>query len=174
MAAPGAIGGAYSGYAYSPAGDKGRFVLPPTLRKAVKESSGGHKTLCLGFEGDDGCLVGFGLSRVEKLQQELEDDRERAVRMGDTTFNFKERAQQLFGFEQVPFDDSGRFVMPDYLRDLGMGGEGLFFQGAGDFFLIWNPAELEKQGPTYRAAQAACRKQMADAAAKARAKGAKK
>ena len=32
--------GGYSGQAWSPAGDKGRFVLPPAFRKAVKESSG--------------------------------------------------------------------------------------------------------------------------------------
>ncbi len=166
--------GSYSGYAFSPAGDKGRYVLPPAFRKAVKESSGGSKTLCLSYDGEEDCLVGFGLSRIDTLQKELEDDRERAVRMGDTDFNYKARAQQLFGFEQIPFDDSGRFVMPEYLRDLGMVGDGLFFQGAGDFFMIWNPAVLEKMGPAYRAAQAACRKQMAEAAAKAKAKGAKK
>lgn len=165
---------AYSGYAYSPAGDKGRFALPPTIRKLVKDSSGGHKTLCLAFEGDEGCLIGFGMSRVPMLKQELEDDRARAIQLGDKDFNYKERAQQLFGFEQVPFDDSGRFTMPDYLRDVGMGGEGLFFQGAGDFFLIWNPEQLEKQGPAYLAAKASCRKQMAEAAARAKAKGAKK
>ena len=161
----------YSGYAYSPAGDKGRYVLPPALRKMVKESSGGSKTLCLGFDGDEGSLVGFGLSRIETLQQELEAERDRAVQMQNTAFNYKARAQQMFGFEQVPFDDSGRFVMPEYLREIGMVGEGLFFQGAGDFFLIWNPEVLATMGPEYRAAQAACRRQMADASAKAAKKG---
>lgn len=165
---------AYSGYAYSPAGDKGRFALPSALRKKVRESSSDHKVLCLAFEGEEGCLIGFGQSRIALLQQELEADRARAVEMKDTSFNFKERAQQLFGFEEVPFDDSGRFVMPDYLREVGMDGEGLFFQGAGDFFLIWNPETLMKQGPAYLAAKASCRKQMAEAAARAKAKGAKK
>ena len=163
--------GTYNGFYYSPAGDKGRYVLPPAIRKAVKESSGGAKTLCLGIEGEDECLTGFGTSRIDTLQQELNDARERAVRMNDTTFDYKARAQALFGFEQVPFDDSGRFVMPEYLRDLGMVGEGLFFQGAGDFFLVWDPEVLFKQGPSYRAAQASCRKLMAEAAAKAAKKG---
>ncbi len=94
--------------------------------------------------------------------------------MSDAEFDYDTRAQQLFGFEQLPFDDSGRFVMPDYLRDLGEIEGGLFFQGAGDFFLIWNPDELAKMGPAYKGAQAACRKQLAEAAAKAKAKGAKK
>lgn len=166
--------GAYSGYAFSPAGDKGRFVLPPTLRKGVKDSSGGVKTLCLAAHESLDCLVGFGLSRVEKLQQKLDGEQERAVQMQNFEFDYDTRAQQLFGFEQLPFDDSGRFVMPDYLRDLGRVEDGLFFQGAGDFFLIWNPEELAKMGPAYKAAQAACKKKMAEAEAKAKAKGARK
>lgn len=166
-----AVPGAYSGYAFSPAGDKGRFVLPPAFRKAVKDSSGGTKTLCIGAHEKFDCLIGFGLSRIDKLQQKLDSDQERAVRMQDDSFDYDTRAQQLFGFEQIPFDDSGRFVMPDYLRDLGVVGDGLFFQGAGDFFLIWNPEELEQMGPAYKGAQAACRKQIADAAAKAAKKG---
>lgn len=164
----------YSGYAFSPAGDKGRYVLPPGFRKAVKESSGGSKTLCLAAHDKFDCLVGFGLSRIEKLQQRLDDEQERAIRSGDAEFDYDTRAQQLFGFEQIPFDDSGRFVMPEYLRDLGMVEDGLFFSGAGDSFMIWNPAELERQGPAFKGAQAACRKQVAEAAAKAKAKGAKK
>jgi MraZ protein len=163
--------GTYSGFYYSPVGDKGRYVLPPAIRKEVKESSGGSKILCLGIEGEEECLTGFGTSRIDRLQQELNDARDRAVAMQDTSFNYKERAQALFGFEQVPFDDSGRFVMPEYLRDLGMVDKGLFFQGAGDFFLIWEPEVLFRQGPSYRAAQASCRKLMAEAQAKAAKKG---
>lgn len=166
--------GAYSGQAYSPAGDKGRFVLPPAFRKAVKESSDGSKTLCLAAHDKFDCLIGFGLSRIEKLQKKLDDEQERAIRMNDEEFDYDTRAQQLFGFEQIPFDDSGRFVMPEHLRDLGMVGDGLFFQGGGEFFLIWNPEELERMGPAYKGAQAACRKLVAEAAAKAKAKGAKK
>ena len=167
MSAP----GSYSGYYYSLAGDKGRYVLPPAIRKAVKDSSNGSKILCIGIEGEDECLTGFGTSRIDTLQQELNDARDRAVQMKDASFNYKERAQALFGFEQVPFDDSGRFVMPEYLRDLGMACEGLFYQGAGDFFMVWDPEVLLRQGPAYRAAQAACRKLMAEAKAKAAKKG---
>lgn len=167
MSAP----GAYSGYAYSPAGDKGRFVLPPTFRKAVKESSGGSKTLCLAVHDKFDCLVGFGLSRIEQLQQRLDDEKITARETRDPDFDYDTRAQQLFGFEQLPFDDSGRFVMPEHLKELGNVGEGLFCQGAGDFFLIWNPAELERMGPAYKGAQAACGKLVAEAQAKAAKKG---
>lgn len=166
--------GQYNGQAYSPAGDKGRFVLPPAFRKAVKDSSGGVKTLCLAAHDKYDCLVGFGLSRIDQLEVQLEKEEERAIRLGLEDFDPDVRAQQLFGFEQIPFDDSGRFIMPEHLKELGQVGEGLYFHGAGKFFFVWNPAELAQMDASFRGAQATCRTLMADAATKAKAKGAKK
>ena len=166
--------GTYSGQAYSPAGDKGRFVLPPAFRKAVKESSGGSKTLCLASHDKFDCLIGFGLSRIDELHKKLDREEQKAIQMQDTGFDRDVRAQQLFGFEQLPFDDSGRFVMPDHLRDLGNVGEGLYFHGAGDFFFIWNPEELARMDKSFRGAQVTCVKMVKEAEAKAKAKGGKK
>ena len=155
--------GGYSGQAYSPSGDKGRFVLPPAFRKAVKESSGGNRILCLAAHDRFDCLIGFGLSRTDKLNEQLEREDERAIRLGLADFDRDVRAQQLFGFEQLPFDDSGRFVMPDHLRDLGKIADGLYFQGAGDFFFVWNPAELAQMDAAWKGAQASCAKLVAAA-----------
>jgi len=162
----------YNGQAFSPAGDKGRFVLPPTFRKAVKESSGGAKTLCLAVHDKYDCLVGFGLSRMDELHAQLDKEEERAIRLGLADFDPDARAQQLFGFEQVPFDDSGRFVMPEHLRDLGKVEDALYFHGAGKFFFAWNPDELARMDASFRGAQAACQKLVCEAEAKARKKGA--
>ncbi|MEQ8412767.1 MAG: division/cell wall cluster transcriptional repressor MraZ [Erythrobacter sp.] len=153
----------YNGQAFSPAGDKGRFVLPPTFRKAVKESSGGTKTLCLAVHDKYDCLVGFGLSRMDELHEQLDKEEERAIRLGLTDFDPDVRAQQLFGFEQIPFDDSGRFVMPEHLKDLGKVDDALYFHGAGKFFFVWNPAELARMDASFRGAQATCRSLMAKA-----------
>mgnify|MGYP006304381369 FL=1 len=153
----------YNGQAFSPAGDKGRFVLPPTFRKAVKESSGGTKTLCLAVHDIYDCLVGFGLSRMDELHEQLDKEEERAIRLGLTDFDPDVRAQQLFGFEQIPFDDSGRFVMPEHLKDLGKVDDALYFHGAGKFFFVWNPAELARMDASFRGAQATCRSLMAKA-----------
>lgn len=155
--------GGYSGQAYSPAGDKGRFVLPAAFRKAVKESSDGNRILCLAAHDRFDCLVGFGLSRTTKLHTQLDREEERAISLGNHAFDREVRAQQLFGFEQLPFDDSGRFVMPEHLRDLGKVSDGLYFQGAGDFFFIWNPDELARMGTEWKGAQAACAKLIATA-----------
>lgn len=155
--------GGYSGQAFSPAGDKGRFVLPPAFRKAVKESSGGNRILCLAAHDRFDCLIGFGLSRTAKLEQQLEREEERAIRLGQADFERDVRAQQLFGFEQLPYDDSGRFVMPEHLRDLGKIGDGLYFQGAGDFFFVWNPDQLATMDAAWKGAQASCAKLVAAA-----------
>ena len=55
-------------------------MLPPAFRKAVKDSSGGNRTLCLAAHDRFDCLIGFGLSRTEKLNAQLEREEERAIR----------------------------------------------------------------------------------------------
>lgn len=160
--------GGYSGQAYSPAGDKGRFVLPPLFRKAVKDSSDG-RVLCLSKHASWNCLVGFGLSRKPELEAQLDREEELAVRLG-REFDRDTRSSQLFGFQELPFDDSGRFVMPEYLRDLANVGEGLFFQGGGRFFTLWNPDELLRMDDAWAAAKAACKALVDEAQAKGRAK----
>jgi MraZ protein len=147
----------YSGQAYAPVGDKARYVLPPLFRKAVRDSSEG-RVLCLAKHDRWRCLVGFGLSREAQLDRE----EERALRLGQA-FDRETRSSQLNGFVELPFDDSGRFVMPEYLRTLANIGDGIFVQGGGRFFTLWNPAELMKMGDDWAAAKAACQALVGDA-----------
>ena len=144
----------YSGQAFAPAGDKSRYVLPPLFRKAVKESSEA-RVLCLAKHDRWNCLVGFGLSRKPELEAQLDREEDIAIRNGKD-FDRETRSSQLNGFVELPFDDSGRFVMPDYLRTLANIGDGLFLQGGGRFFTLWNPSELAKMGDDWAAAKAAC------------------
>jgi MraZ protein len=122
----------YSGQGFSLLGEKGRFVLPPDFRKAVRDSGQGERVLCLTTHPRWNCLMGFGLSRI-----------------GD-------RSTQLNSFAKVPFDDSGRFVLPERYFKLGAITTGAYFQGGGKFFTIWNPDELAKMGAGWEDAQAAC------------------
>ena len=143
-------------------------MLPPLFRKAVKDSSDG-KTLCLVKHERWDCLVGFGLSRKSELEEQLDREDDRAIRLGKD-FDRDLRAMQLFGFVELPFDDSGRFVMPDHLRTLAGIEDGLFFHGAGRFFTIWNPESLAAMGPEWAGAKAACDSLVTDAASKGRGK----
>ena len=156
--------GGYSGQAWSPAGDKGRYVLPPLFRKAVRDSSDG-RVLCLAKHDRWNCLTGFGLSRKLELEDQLDREEDRALARG-VDFDREVRSSQLNGFVELPFDDSGRFVMPEYLRDLANIGDGLFFQGGGRFFTLWNPAELMRMSDDWAAAKAACAALVAEAEAK--------
>ena len=154
----------YSGQGFSLRGEKGRFVLPPSFRKAVKESSEG-RVLCLAKHERWNCLTGFGLSRRAELEDQSDREEERAIRM-NRDFDRDLRASQLYGFIEIPFDESGRFIMPDFLAELGRLDSGVYFQGAGSFFTLWNPAELYAMGEGWEGAQAACKMLEAETLAK--------
>lgn len=160
--------GGYSGQAFSPAGDKNRFVLPPLFRKAVRDSSQG-RVLCLTKHDRWNCLVGFGLSRKAEFEKQIDREEEMAFKF-ERDFDRETRSSQLNGFTELSFDDSGRFVMPDYLRELAGIENGLFFQGGGRFFTIWNPAALDEMGDDWAAAKAACKALVVEAQAKAKKK----
>jgi MraZ protein len=154
----------YSGQGFSLRGEKSRFVLPPAFRKAVKESSEG-RVLCLAKHERWNCLTGFGLSRRAEFEAQLDREEERAIRL-NRDFDRDLRASQLHGFTEVPFDESGRFIMPEFLAVLGRLDQGVYFQGAGSFFTLWNPQELYALGEGWEGAQAACRMLEAESLAK--------
>lgn len=161
----------YSGQALSPAGDKGRFVLPPDFRSAVRESSDG-RILCLDKHPKFKCLTGFGLSRHAELEDQL-DRMEAAAWSRGEDFDRDTRASQFFGYKKLSFDDSGRFQMPDHLaRQAGLG-DMLYFHGGGRFFTIWEPQELFRMGDEWANAKAACQSLLEEAEAK-QGKGKKK
>ena len=62
----------YHGQGFSLLRDKNRFVLPSSLRAKVRESSG-KDVLCLAKFPDWKCLVGFGLSRIDEFEAELDN-----------------------------------------------------------------------------------------------------
>ena len=145
----------FHGVGFSSRGEKDRFVLPPTFRKSVKEASFGSRILCLNKHDRWPCLTGFGTSRRDFIDDQVDKEEAAALHRG-AEFDRDLRYSQLSGFLDVPFDESGRFVFPDYLAKLaGLEGDA-FFNGNGPFFTIWNPAALAKMGAGFEAMQAAC------------------
>jgi MraZ protein len=156
----------YSGWGFSLQGDKGRFVLPPAIRKVVKASGDGQKTLCLDKHSRFPCLIGFGLSRLDLLAGEI-DREEQLARDRQEAFDRDLRYMQLYGFSETPFDDSGRFVLPRHLTELAEIGDGIYFHGSGPFFMLWNPAVLAAMdGAGWESAKANCRAAEASARGK--------
>jgi MraZ protein len=151
----------YRGQGFSLQREKGRFVLPAPIRKTIKQS-GDKLVVCLVRHNRWNCLTGFGLSRVDELEDELDRDERIALGAGQP-FDRELRSAQVYGFSEVPFDESGRFVMPNHLIASAKLGAELFFHGIGKSFLIWNPAELAKMGEGWEGLQAACDDELARA-----------
>lgn len=159
----------YSGQGFSLRGEKGRYVLPPAFRNAIAPDAQAPRTLCLAKHERWNCLTGFGLARTATFDAQLEREDERATRLSQD-FDRDLRAMQLWGFAEVPFDASGRFVLPEHLAELGNLRDGVYFQGAGEFFTLWAPQEVYAMGAGWEGPQATCRKLEADATGKGKRK----
>ena len=154
----------YGGQGFSLRGEKSRFVLPPAFRNTILETSGA-RIMCLAKHDRWPCLTAFGTDRPARFEEQIDREEEKALRL-NKDFDRELRAMQLWSFSEVPFDASGRFVMPETMSELGGLEDGIYFQGIGAFFTLWNPDLLETMGEGFEGAKAYCRKAVAEAEAK--------
>ncbi|MEW4448585.1 division/cell wall cluster transcriptional repressor MraZ [Qipengyuania sp. JC766] len=131
----------------------------------VKEAGEGTKKVCIGEHPKWPCLTGFGLDHEKERRERLDREYDLALQNG-RDFDYEERSDKLFGFEKIPFDDSGRFVLSTWLQRYANVTEGLYFRGSGRTFTIWAPEELYKMGPEMEAAKIACQTLVEDYEAK--------
>jgi len=130
--------------------DKGRVAIPSSLRSILAANSprddgkdGG--TVIIGVHQKQPCLVAYDPAYVPILKAQL-DQREanNTGEDGEFNYNIKRRAAQG---EAVPFDGSGRFIMPGFPRFHARIGANAFFYGVFDYFEIWDPkALIEAEG----------------------------
>ena len=158
----------YRGQGFSLRGEKGRYVLPPAFRKVFADN-GDDRVLCIAKHEKYPCLIAFGLSRSDTFEDMLDKEEDSAIRRG-VEYDRDLRSMQLWGFSEIPFDTSGRFILPDHLAELGGLADGIYFQGGGQFLALWDPERLYAMGDGLEGAKATCRTMAADAAAKARGK----
>ncbi len=159
----------YWGNGISPRGDKGRFVLPADFRGAVLAASDNAPILCLDSHHKFPCLVGFGLSRTDRFAEQILHEERIALERGEP-FDRDERAGQLGAFVRTKFDESGRFILPDFLGEAITAGDSLYFHGGVDHFTIWAPDVLFTMGDGWRGAKEKCRWLIDTGAAKGRRK----
>jgi MraZ protein len=146
----------YRGQGFSLRRDKNRFVLPNIFRSTVKASSHDRPILCLAKHESWNCLVGFGISRAEAFEDIIEEERRYALQAGQP-YNRDARAMSLYSYQEVPFDGSGRFVLPEDLATLAEVQDQLYFQGAGQYFFVFAREALAAEtDPQFRAAQVSC------------------
>lgn len=144
----------YGGQGFSLQRDKNRFVLPAPYRSTLKESSG-RPVVALAKHSRWRCLTGFGLSAVDNFQAQIDREEAAAIQKGEP-FDRDKRAMDLYGFHEVPFDGSGRYVLPDALATIANIDDQIYFHGAGEFFTLWSPSELAKMDESWESAQTMC------------------
>lgn len=120
--------------------------MPADFRKTVAESSK-KRHLCLSrmddLAGDEpDCLIGFGLSRYDDIEAEIDKKEELATARGE---KFDRDAAELeaggmaFG---AGFDTSGRFIFPNEAAALANISDEALFVGNIRYFQIWDPDTL--------------------------------
>jgi MraZ protein len=128
----------FRGYALQAIDGKGRVALPAPMRTVV-ERQAGERLLLLSDDPRRGCLRASDQGWSDRLYDRLSRDAERALAAGQE-IDREEVAAQAFGsFDEVPFDASGRFILPPFLRGKGKLSDLAFFWAAGDTIEIWDP-----------------------------------
>lgn len=111
--------------------------MPAAMRQAI-ETNSGEERLVIAKHAKDPCLIGYGRDYLKRAHDKLEQSEAQRVATGqEIDYNAKRRAFALT--EDVPFDKSGRFVMPAFFAARAKLDGLAMFIGWGDYFEIWNP-----------------------------------
>ncbi len=131
----------FKGYALQGIDAKGRVALPAPMRLIV-EGQKGERMLLLSDDDKRGCLRAADSNWSDRLYDRLTADADRALDAGKLV-DREDVAASAFGrFDEVPFDSSGRFILPPFLRNKGSLTTLAFFWGAGDTIEVWAPEKL--------------------------------
>ncbi len=131
----------FRGHALNAIDAKGRVAIPAFLRSAI-ETNGDGRFLIIAKHQSDPCLTGYdrGWSRLLHDRLEREEARERDA---GRVFDYHNNNRRAFGLvEEVPYDSSGRFILPAFFKKQAQLGDLGFFFGTGNSFEIWNPRIL--------------------------------
>ncbi|MDP1025622.1 division/cell wall cluster transcriptional repressor MraZ [Sphingomonas sp. KR1UV-12] len=137
--------GRYQGDGIGLVDDKGRVAIPAALRatlaaNAPKADGKTGGTIVIGAHQKNPCLVAYDPLYLDILAAQL--DKREAEHVGpDGEFDYNIKRAAASG-EAVPFDGSGRFIMPAFPRFYAGIGEHAFFYGVLDYIEIWDPKTL--------------------------------
>ena len=132
----------FQGSALNAVDAKGRVSIPAFLRTVI-ERRGDAKSIVLAkheafpaLSGYDPAYAALKHAKLERLFEKQEGDPESAL-------EYQQRNLMAFAAtEEVPYDSSGRIVLPLMMRRKGGIEDLALFLGAGETFQIWNPQLL--------------------------------
>lgn len=130
----------FNGSALNAVDAKGRLSIPSFIRSVVERRSDA-KAIVVGAHEIDPCLTAYDRGFARNLH--IENERRRLLEEGQSgsgdPSHFR-RARRTFGLtEDVPYDPSGRIIMPPMMRRKGRIEDLALFVGVGGTFEIWNP-----------------------------------
>ena len=136
----------FNGSALNAVDAKGRLSVPAFIRGVIERRSDA-KAIILGAHEVDPCLTAYDRGYARYLHAENERRRLAEEAQGGETANHYARARRTFGVtEDVPYDTSGRIILPPMMRKKGQIEDLALFVGVGGTFEIWNPHLALKSG----------------------------
>jgi MraZ protein len=129
----------FQGSALNAVDAKGRVSVPAFLRSVV-ERRGDARTIVLAkhesfpaLSAYDPAYAALKHAKLERLFEKQEGD-------ADAALDYQQRNLMAFAAtEEVPYDSSGRILLPPMMRRKGQVEDLALFLGAGETFQIWNP-----------------------------------
>lgn len=129
----------FNGSALCAVDAKGRLSVPAFIRGVIERRSDA-KAVVIGAHEVAPCLNAYDRGYARHLH--AENERRRLIEEaagGDPATHFA-RARRTFGVtEDVPYDTSGRIILPPMMRRKGQIEDLALFVGVGGTFEIWNP-----------------------------------
>jgi MraZ protein len=134
----------FQGSALNAVDGKGRVSVPAFLRGVI-ERRGDARSIVLAKHQSFPCLSAYDPAYAALMHAKLERLLEKEETSAKAQLEYQQRNLMAFAAtEEVPYDSSGRIVLPPMMRRNGKIEELALFLGAGETFQIWNPALLLK------------------------------
>jgi MraZ protein len=129
----------FQGSALNAVDAKGRVSVPAFLRSVI-ERRGDARTIVLARHDAFPCISAYDPGYAALKHAKLERLLEKQETDPGAEFDHARRTMMAFGAtEEVPYDSSGRIIVPPMMRRKGQLADLALFIGVGETFQIWNP-----------------------------------
>lgn len=130
----------YEGCALQAVDDKGRVAIPADLRNAAERNSD-VRQIVVGTSQAGPSLTAYDIAWSKERYARLDRAEQLAADRGEE-IDLQAKRRAFGRVEKVPFDASGRFVIPPFFRMKARIGKWAVFSGNGESFDIWSPEVL--------------------------------
>ncbi len=129
----------FQGSALNAVDAKGRVSVPAFLRSVI-ERRGEARTIVLAKHDAFACLSAYDPAYAALKHTKLERLLEKQETDPSAELEHARRTMMAFGAtEEVPYDSSGRVIIPPMMRRKGGIEDLALFIGVGETFQLWNP-----------------------------------